>query len=174
MTKKCVIVMGVCGSGKTSVGLALASHFNCRFVDGDDLHPRVNIEKMASGQPLNDEDREPWLTRINDVVYSLKMRSAAGVIVCSALKKKYRDHIRQGNDNVCFLHLYGSFDTIIERMHKRSGHYMKEDMVKSQFDTLQFPGDDEKDVINVDITPSLDEVIATSIKAVEELEKDVK
>ena len=169
MTKKCVIVMGVCGSGKTSVGLALADHFKCRFIDGDDLHPRANIDKMASGHPLNDEDREPWLTRINDVVYSLKNRSAGGVIVCSALKKKYRDIIRR-NDNVCFVHLHGTYETILERMRKRSGHYMKEDMVKSQFDTLQFPGEDETDVKNIDITPPLDEVIAKSIEAVKELD----
>ncbi len=167
--KKCVIVMGVCGSGKTSVGLALTDHFKCRFVDGDDLHPRANIDKMASGHPLNDEDRKPWLIRINDVVYSLKKRSAGGVIVCSALRKCYRDIIREGNDNVCFLHLYGSYDTILERMRKRAGHYMKEDMVRSQFDTLEFPGADEPDVLNIDITPPLDQVIAQSIKAVEEL-----
>lgn len=169
MAKKCVIVMGVCGSGKTSVGLALANHFHCRFIDGDDLHPRANIDKMASGCPLDDSDREPWLTRINDVVYSLKKRSAAGVIVCSALKKKYRDQIRQGNDNVCFIHLYGSFELILERMRQRSGHYMKEDMVRSQFEALQFPGADEADVRGVEISPPLDQVIANSIKAAQEL-----
>ena len=104
------------------------------------------------------------------MVYSLKNRSAGGVIVCSALKKKYRDIIRRGNDNVCFVHLHGTYETILERMRKRSGHYMKEDMVKSQFDTLQFPGEDETDVKNIDITPPLDEVIAKSIEAVKELD----
>lgn len=170
MATKCIIVMGTCGSGKTSVGLALAEHFGCRFIDGDDLHPRANVEKMASGHPLNDADRAPWLTRINDVVFSLKNRSASGIIVCSALKKIYRDQIRSGNDGgVAFIHLYGSYELILERMRKRSGHYMKEAMVKSQFDTLEFPGADEPDVINIDVTPPLDEVIAASIRAAEEL-----
>lgn len=169
MASKCIVVMGVCGSGKTSVGLAIASHFNCRFIDGDDLHPRANVEKMGSGHPLNDEDRAPWLTRINDVAFSLKNRSASGIIVCSALKKIYRDQIRDGNDNVAFIHLYGSYELILERMRARSGHYMKEGMVRSQFDTLEFPGEDEPDVINIDVTPPLDEVIAASIRAAEEL-----
>ena len=172
--KKCVIVMGVCGSGKTSVGLALANHFKCRFIDGDDLHPRANVEKMAAGHPLNDEDREPWLTRLNDVIFSLKNRSAGGVIVCSALKKKYRDQLRRGNDNVVFVHLYGSYDTIVERMRKRSGHYMKEEMVKSQFDALEFPKEDEGDVRSIEITPPLNVVIENSIEAVKELDKDAK
>lgn len=173
--KKCIVVMGVCGSGKSTVGEALAEHFKCRFIDGDDLHPRANIMKMASGHPLNDEDREPWLIRIGDVIFSLKRRSEGGVIVCSALKKKYRDIIRKDNEkDVAFVHMCGSYDLILNRMKKRAGHYMKEDMVKSQFDTLEMPGADEKDVINVDIDCSMDEMIARAIKAAEELDKDAE
>lgn len=166
MGKKNIVIMGVCGTGKTSVGIALANHLGCRFLDGDDLHTRHNVKKMASGQPLNDEDREPWLVRIGDVFFSLANRSATGVIVCSALKKKYRDILRQDND-LLFVHLHGSFDLVCERMRKRSGHYMKESMVQSQFDTLENPGPDEPDVISIDITPPLDEVIQNVIKAVE-------
>ena len=148
---KCV-VMGVCGSGKTSVGKALAAKFDATFIDGDDLHPRANIIKMASGHPLNDEDRAPWLERIGDVFFSLQRRSLSGVVVCSALKKKYRDI---------------SMDTILERMAARQGHYMKKEMVQSQFDTLEVPGPDETDVVSVSIERPLDEVIAAAIEAVE-------
>lgn len=166
---KCV-VMGVCGSGKTSVGKALAEHFGSTFIDGDDLHPRSNIQKMASGVPLNDEDRAPWLERIGDVFFSLQRRSLSGVIVCSALKKKYRDQIRNGNEGLVFVHLKGSMDTILERMAARQGHYMKKDMVQSQFDTLESPGADESDVVTVSIEQPLDQVIAEAIAKIEQYE----
>ena len=163
---KCV-VMGVCGSGKTSVGKALAQHFAATFIDGDDLHLRANILKMASGHPLNDEDRAPWLERIGDVFFSLQRRSLSGVIVCSALKKSYRDIIRKDNEGLVFVHLVGSMDTILERMAARQGHYMKKDMVQSQFDTLEVPGPEETDVVSVSIEQPLDKVIAEAIAAVE-------
>ncbi len=166
MAKKNIVVMGVCGSGKTSVGMAIAQKLGCRFLDGDDLHPRANIIKMSEGHPLNDEDRYPWLVRISDVFFSLSRRSENAVIVCSALKKKYRDIIRDGND-VLFVHLVGSYDLILERMKKRQGHYMKESMVQSQFDTLEMPTADETDVISIDITPPLEEVIAKTLAEVE-------
>ena len=166
MAKKNIVVMGVCGSGKTSVGMAIAQKLGCRFLDGDDLHPRANIIKMSEGHPLNDEDRSPWLVRISDVFFSLSRRSENAVIVCSALKKKYRDIIRDGND-VLFVHLVGSYDLILERMKKRQGHYMKESMVQSQFDTLEMPTADETDVISIDITPPLEEVIAKTLAEVE-------
>lgn len=164
---KCV-VMGVCGAGKTSVGKALADKFGATFIDGDDLHPRANIQKMAEGIPLNDEDRAPWLERIGDVFFSLQRRSLSGVIVCSALKKKYRDQIRAGNEGLVFVHLRGSMDTILERMAARQGHYMKKEMVQSQFDTLELPGADEQDVVTVSIEQPLDKVIADAIATVEQ------
>lgn len=167
MSIKC-IVMGVCGSGKTTVGLAIAKELHASFIDGDDLHPRANIIKMRSGHPLNDEDRKPWLERVSDVFFSLANRSSSGVVVCSALKKKYRDIIREGNEDLIFIHLYGSKELILERMAQRKGHYMKEDMVNSQFADLEFPQADEKDVINIDISGTIDEVIAAAIKAVKE------
>lgn len=162
--------MGVCGSGKTSVGKALAERFDATFIDGDDLHPRANIQKMASGVPLNDEDRAPWLERISDVFFSLQRRSLSGVIVCSALKKKYRDQIRNGNEGLVFVHLKGSMDTILQRMAARQGHYMKKDMVQSQFDTLEVPGADEPDVVTVSIEQPLEQVIADAIAAIEQFE----
>jgi gluconokinase len=164
---KCV-VMGVCGSGKTSVGIAIAKAFNGSFIDGDDLHPRANIIKMKNGIPLNDEDRQPWLVRVSDVFFSLENRSSSGVVVCSALRKKYRDIIRDGNPGLIFVHLYGSKELILERMSKRKGHYMKTEMVDSQFNTLEFPSSDEKDVINVSIEGSLEDVTARAIEAIKE------
>lgn len=163
---KCV-VMGVCGSGKTSVGKALSEKFGATFIDGDDLHPRANIQKMAAGIPLNDADREPWLERIGDVFFSLQRRSLSGVIVCSALKKKYRDQIRSGNEGLIFIHLQGPMETILERMAARQGHYMKKEMVQSQFDTLEQPGADEPDVLGVSIEQPLEQVIADAIAAIE-------
>ena len=164
---KCV-VMGVCGSGKTSVGIAIAKAFGGSFIDGDDLHPRANIIKMKNGIPLTDEDRQPWLVRVSDVFFSLENRSSSGVVVCSALRKQYRDIIRDGNQGLIFVHLHGSRDLVLERMSKRKGHYMKTEMVDSQFNTLEFPGSDENDVINVSIEGSLEEVTARAIEAIKE------
>ena len=162
---KCVI-MGVCGSGKTSVGKALAQEFGATFIDGDDLHPRANIMKMATGHPLNDEDRGPWLERVSDVFFSLERRSLSGVIVCSALKKSYRDIIRNGNEPMVFVHLRGPMPVILERMAARQGHYMKPEMVQSQFDTLEVPGPEETDVVTISIEQPLEQVIADAIAGV--------
>lgn len=162
-----VVVMGVCGSGKTSVAQALAQKFNATFIDGDDLHPRANIMKMASGQPLNDNDRAPWLERIGDVFFSLQRRNLSGVVVCSALKKCYRDAIRKDNEGLLFIHLHGSMDTIWQRMAARQGHYMKKEMVQSQFDTLELAQADEQDIIEVSIEQPLEQVIAKVCAQVE-------
>ncbi|MBV7298713.1 gluconokinase [Enterovibrio paralichthyis] len=165
MAGSSVIVMGVCASGKTTVGEMLAKQLNRKFIDGDDLHPRANIQKMASGQPLNDDDRAPWLERIRDAAYSLESKNEHGVIVCSALKKKYRDQIREGNENVTFLFLDGDMALIMERMRARSGHFMKENMVKSQFETLERPEGEPKTLF-IDIDCTLEEVVDRSVTAV--------
>jgi carbohydrate kinase, thermoresistant glucokinase family len=162
---KSFILMGVSSTGKTSVGTEVAHRLGIKLIDGDDLHPRVNIIKMGEGHPLNDEDRAPWLERIRDAAFSLEHKSEVGIIVCSALKKKYRDQIRDGNSNVKFLFLHGSYDVILERMRQRKGHYMKESMLKSQFETLEVPGADEPDVIPIDINASFDEVVKRCIQA---------
>lgn len=166
-TVKCV-VMGVCGSGKSTVGRAIAERFHATFIDGDDLHPRANIIKMKDGIPLTDGDRAPWLERVSDVFFSLSNRHASGVVVCSALKKQYRDIIRQGNPGLVFVHLYASKELILKRMAARKGHYMKSDMVDSQFATLEFPDPQkEKDVINIDVAAPVGEVIDSAIRAIE-------
>ena len=163
---KSFILMGVSSTGKTSVGTEVAYRLGIKLIDGDDLHPRANILKMRSGQPLNDDDRAPWLERIRDAAFSLEQKSEIGIIVCSALKKKYRDLIREGNDNVKFIFLHGDFELVLARMKQRKGHYMKVDMLKSQFDTLELPQLDESDVLPVDIDGTFEEVVERTIKTI--------
>lgn len=166
---KAFILMGVSSTGKTSVGTAVAQKLGLKLIDGDDLHPRANIIKMGSGQPLNDDDRYPWLERINDAAFSLEQKSERGIIVCSALKKKYRDQIREGNTDVKFLFLHGSFELVLERMQQRKGHFMKPEMLQSQFNTLEIPQSDEPDVIFIDIDGSFEEVVERCVEAVKPL-----
>lgn len=166
MAGKSIIVMGVSGSGKSSVGEKIAQMIGAKFIDGDDLHPRANIQKMAGGNPLNDDDRAPWLERIRDAAYSLEHKNEVGVIVCSALKRQYRDQIRDGNSTVRFLFLDGDYDLILERIKARKGHFMKESMLKSQFDTLERP-EGEVGVIRIDIDCCFDEVVERAVHALE-------
>ncbi|CFQ46151.1 gluconokinase [Yersinia bercovieri] len=162
-----IIVMGVSGSGKTTVGEAVARQIDAKFIDGDDLHPRANIQKMGSGHPLNDEDRMPWLERLSDAAYSLNHKNETGIIVCSALKRRYRDRLREGNQGMVFLYLKGSFDVIMERLKARSGHFMPTDLLKSQFEALEEPGAEEPDVVCVDIDADIDEVVRRCVSALE-------
>ncbi|WP_145538681.1 gluconokinase [Yersinia alsatica] len=165
MAGRSIIVMGVSGSGKTTVGEAVARRIHAKFIDGDDLHPRANIQKMGSGHPLNDEDRMPWLERLSDAAYSLNHKNETGIIVCSALKRRYRDRLREGNPEMVFLYLKGSFDVIMGRLKARSGHFMPTDLLKSQFEALEEPGAEEADVICVDIDADIDEVVARCVLA---------
>ncbi|MGR5211995.1 gluconokinase [Vibrio rotiferianus] len=169
MAGSSVVVMGVCASGKTTIGEHLAKKLGRKFIDGDDLHPRANIQKMASGQPLNDDDRKPWLERIRDAAYSLESKNEHGIIVCSALKKIYRDQIREGNESVSFLFLDGSKELILERMRARQGHFMKENMVNSQFETLERP-ENEPRTIFVSIDATIEEVVSNAAELI--LEQD--
>ena len=168
MSGNSIIVMGVCASGKTTIGEKIAQRLGVKFIDGDDLHPKANILKMSRGEPLNDDDRKPWLERIRDAAFSLESKNEQGIIVCSALKKSYRDQIRDGNKNVTFLFLDGSFDLIMSRMAARKGHFMKSNMVESQFNTLERP-DNEAQVAVVDIDTDIDDVVSNSITALHAL-----
>ncbi|EKO3853843.1 gluconokinase [Vibrio harveyi] len=165
MAGSSVVVMGVCASGKTTIGEHLAKKLGRKFIDGDDLHPRANIQKMASGQPLNDDDRKPWLERIRDAAYSLESKNEHGIIVCSALKKIYRDQIREGNENVTFLFLDGSKELILERMRARQGHFMKENMVNSQFEALERPKDEPRTIF-VSIDATIEDVVSNAAELI--------
>ncbi|KAB8312407.1 gluconokinase [Erwinia endophytica] len=161
------VLMGVSGSGKSAVANAVAYQLKAAFLDGDFLHPRANIEKMSAGHPLNDDDRKPWLQAINDAAFAMQRTNEVSLIVCSALKKSYRDILRQGNENLSFVYLKGDFDTIESRLRARKGHFFKPQMLVTQFETLEEPGSDEHDVLVVDINQALDEVVAAVIAAIE-------
>ncbi len=135
--------MGVSGSGKSTVGAALAQRLAVPFVDADVLHPPVNIAKMAAGEPLNDDDRYPWLERVGEW---LAGHRNGGVASCSALKRKYRDQLRAHCPRVEFLYLTGSPELIAGRLAARSGHFMPATLLRSQFDALEPLGADEAGV----------------------------
>ncbi|MFV0576433.1 MAG: gluconokinase [Vibrio sp.] len=162
---KVFLIMGVSSTGKSSVGQAFANVMNSKFIDGDDLHPKANILKMSSGMALDDNDRAPWLERIRDAVFSIEQKSETAVIVCSALKRKYRDQIRDGNQNITFLHLYGDFELVKGRMQDRRGHFMPLSLLQNQFDTLEVPTLDEPDVIEISIDGDFNAVVGRCVKA---------
>jgi gluconokinase len=142
------VVMGVSGCGKTTVGRALAVRLDCPFYDGDDFHPPENVAKMARGIPLDDADRAPWLARLAALLQNHAAKGETAVLACSALKKAYRDRLRV-SDQVKFIYLHGDFDLIWQRMQQRANHYMKADMLHSQFATLEAPTIQEAWTINV-------------------------
>lgn len=137
------VIMGVSSTGKSTVGARFAQTIQGKFIDGDDLHPKANVIKMSQGHALNDDDREPWLERIRDASFSIERKKETGVIVCSALRRVYRDKIREGNNNIVFLHLHADKAIIAKRMQQRNGHFMPTSLLDSQFDTLEMPTDNE-------------------------------
>lgn len=151
-----MILMGVAGSGKSTVGEALARQLGATYYDGDDLHPQSNIEKMSRGEPLTDDDRWPWLTKVGE-----RLGEADGMLIigCSALKRAYRDHIREkAGAPVVFIHLAGSRKVIESRMGARTGHFMPTSLLDSQFATLEVPSADEH-AVTVDIDQTLDDIV---------------
>lgn len=148
------VLMGVAGSGKSSVGAALAPRLGAVYRDGDDLHPPENIAKMSRGEPLTDADRWPWLALVGQA-----LAEPGQIIGCSALKRAYREKIRaEAGAAVCFIHLSGSREVIGARMSARAGHFMPTTLLDSQFATLEPPLADE-DAITVDIDQPMNRVI---------------
>lgn len=142
-----VVIMGVAGCGKSSVGAALGAALGVPYVDGDDLHPAANVEKMRRGTPLTDDDRWPWLGRVATCLQD----SAPVIVGCSALKHIYRDHIRAGvRGKVVFVYLSGARDLIAARMSQREGHYMPLSLLDSQFAALEPPDPDEAIPVTID------------------------
>ena len=136
-----ILVMGVSGSGKTTVGRLLAEELGWPFYDGDDFHPEENVRKMASGIPLDDADRIPWLQKLNLLMRETDRRNTSAVIACSALKKSYRTILSDGVADLKMAYLKGDYQSIENRMLQRQGHYMKAGMLKSQFDALEESAD---------------------------------
>lgn len=138
-----VLIMGVSGSGKSTVGRRLARQLNATFHDGDDFHSPENIEKMANGTPLSDEDRIPWLLTINEHLCSCFHRGERTVYACSGLKRNHREILRK---DAGFLHIFwlqGHYDTILRRLEKRSSHFFPKELLLSQFQTLEVPAESE-------------------------------
>ena len=150
-----ILLMGVAGSGKTTVGRALASRMGFEFADGDDYHPATNVAKMANGVPLTDEDRGPWLERLRGIITDWIAAGKNGVLACSALKQAYRDRLMAGPE-VRLVYLKGTRERFYERLLARHGHYMKESMLDSQLATLEEPLDGI--VVNSDAT--VEEMVA--------------
>ena len=154
LTKPMVLVLiGVTGSGKTTVAAILAGRLGWKFEEGDALHPRANIEKMGAGHPLTDADRWPWLERVADWIAERLDAGENGLITCSALKRSYRDFINRRGSGVQFVYLAGSEETIALRLVERRGHFMPPNLLNSQFADLEEPAPDEP-AIRIDIGPS--------------------
>jgi carbohydrate kinase (thermoresistant glucokinase family) len=152
-----VVVMGVSGSGKTTVASLLAATLGWHFQEGDKLHPPENVEKMSAGIPLTDADRLPWLGKIAETIDGWRARGQSGVVTCSALKRSYRDIIVGDRPGVRLVYLKGSPDLIGQRMAQRHGHFMPPALLDSQFSILEEPSPDENPIV-VDIGGQPEEI----------------
>ena len=160
-----IVVMGVSGCGKSSVGIALAEALGARFIDGDDLHPEANKAKMSAGIPLDDEDRWPWLDLVSQALAEdvstlpAESGSTGTVVACSALKRSYRERILAGAPNTFFIHLDGSREILQQRLGNRTGHFMPATLLDSQLATLEPLGSDEPGAV-IDIDQPISQIIA--------------
>jgi gluconokinase len=150
-----IILMGVSGSGKSSIGEALSTASGLPFFDGDDFMPAKQIKKMERGIPLNDLDRQPWLEALHQLIANHLQQGQSLIVASSALKQKYREVIRGDLAGVDFVYLKGSFELIFGRINQRKGHFMKAGMLHSQFDTLQVP----KDALTIDIEKGIPDIV---------------
>jgi carbohydrate kinase (thermoresistant glucokinase family) len=159
--------MGVSGAGKSTLGARLAATLGWPFLEGDSLHPPANVAKMAAGQPLNDDDRRPWLAAIGAWIDERRASGEAGVVTCSALKRIYRDQLRAGRPEVRIIFLSGSADLIAGRLAARSEHFMPASLLASQFAALQPPAPDEG-AITVDARLPVEEQLARALSCLGE------
>lgn len=152
--------MGVAGSGKTTVGRAVAAALGRAYFEADDFHSAANKAKMGSGTPLNDDDRGPWLAAIRAKMDACRAAGECAVFTCSALKGKYRDLLGLNLPDVLLVHLTGDFDTILARLGQRQGHYMKPEMLQSQFSILEAPAQ----ALTLDITLSPEQLVSKIVQ----------
>lgn len=163
------VVMGVSGSGKSTVARSLAGRLEAALLDGDFLHPRANVLKMASGQPLDDADRAPWLASLNDAIFAMRRTNQFSIVICSALKRKYRDRLRIGNEGLRFIYLKGTQEVIAARMQARGNHFFRPEMLASQFVALEEPTADETDVWAVNIDQPLAGLVDAVVLEIESM-----
>jgi gluconokinase len=166
-----IVVMGVSGSGKTTVAALLSAALGYQFQEGDDLHPRENVEKMQAGTPLTDADRMPWLRKIAEKIDGWQARGESGVVTCSALKQSYRTITIGDRAGVTLVYLKGSYDLIRRRLAARHEHFMPVALLDSQFAALQEPTPDEHP-ITIDIGAKPFEIVAAIVRQLEECHRD--
>jgi len=161
-----LVIMGVSGSGKTTIAKGLVKRLGWQYQEGDDLHPPSNVEKMKSGTPLSDADRLPWLKKIAEKIDEWRAKGISGVVTCSALKRAYRDIIAGGRPDVVIVYPKGSKELIADRMAHRHGHFMPASLLDSQFKILEEPSLDENSItVSIDRTPEqIDDEIVRRLK----------
>jgi gluconokinase len=164
------LIMGVSGSGKSTLGKALAQKLGWEFFDADDFHSVENIAKMSAGIPLTDSDRAPWLETLNHLLISTSMEGRHPVLACSALKEKYRTRLLAGVERMALIYLKGSYEKVRSRLMTRESHYMKENLLKSQFDTLEEP----EDAVVLDVTMPLGKMLDTIFVRYPNLDRSAK
>jgi len=156
------IVIGVSGSGKTTIGQMLARALGWGFSDADDFHSSTNIEKMKKGIPLTDEDRQPWLRSLRTAIEEWNRSGNSHILACSALKEGYRQTLGQNDPNVVFVYLQASFDLISERLNARKGHFFNASLLRSQFEALEAP----QDAITVDASKKPRQIVDAILKEI--------
>lgn len=165
MSTPIVVVMGVSGCGKSTIGQQLATAMGVEFLEGDQLHSTENVARMAAGIALTDDDRQGWLETLAGHIGSARANAVGLVVSCSALKRSYRDILRLGSPDLLFVHLQGSPELLTARMASRPGHYMPASLLESQLATLEIPGPDEN-AQTFDITISAAAIVATVMASV--------
>lgn len=159
-----IVVMGVSGCGKSTVGRAVAQALGWPYIEGDDLHPARNVALMAAGTPLTDADREGWLAAVGRSMAAQVAPPLGVVAACSALKRSYRDQLRAAVPGALFVHLHGPQPLLAQRLAQRKGHYMPASLLQSQLDTLQPPGPDEA-ALQLDISPGPERLVDSVLAA---------
>ncbi|MGN5731864.1 gluconokinase [Arthrobacter psychrochitiniphilus] len=161
-----IVVMGVSGAGKSTIGTLVADALNVPFVDADSLHPLGNVRKMAGGTPLDDDDRWPWLYLVG---HELAATKASGIVVaCSALKRRYRDAIREQAPDTIFLHLDGTLEVLSARLEGRSGHFMPPKLLASQLEALE-PLEADESAVVVDVGGSMSEILDRAVSGIRQV-----
>lgn len=161
--RTCIVVMGPSGVGKTTIAQMLAKRLGWDFAEADEFHPKANIDKMSKGVPLDDDDRWPWLRLIRDWIDGEKGKGRDTVVTCSALKRSYRDVLREAGSSVRFLELTADPKLVEDRLSRRAGHYMPPSLLASQFSTLE-PLQDDENGVQVPVGPTPEEIVAIAIK----------